>query len=173
MEENENYEKNCFLCRHPLIKCLLSGLLIFLGAFCAFYVVADWHFKRLLDPMTQIRKFDREMARQEKQLDQFAKKEFKIHDNNMKNNQVIRAEQLPDAYKITIDLRPFDNNEKNVEVKTEGNMLLIDAAGETNSKNNTKIVKYSQAFRFGESIKTNEITKVREGNNYIITVPID
>lgn len=34
-------------------------------------------------------------------------------------------------------------------------------------------MKYSQAFAFGEDINANNITKVREGDNYIITVPFD
>ena len=59
MEENQNYNEETVkvkeeyrpMCsNHPLMKTLLTGLLIFLGAFCAFYVVADWHFKRFFSP---------------------------------------------------------------------------------------------------------------------------
>ena len=57
MEEN-NYRHegfdDCFLCKHPALKHVLVGLLVFFGAFAAFYVVADWHFKRMLDPMVQM-----------------------------------------------------------------------------------------------------------------------
>ena len=42
MEDN-NYRHeefdNCFMCNHPILKHVLEGLLIFLGAFAAFYVV--------------------------------------------------------------------------------------------------------------------------------------
>ena len=45
MDEN-NYEnrheyksENCFLCGHPVLRHILIGILTFLGAFAAFYVV--------------------------------------------------------------------------------------------------------------------------------------
>ena len=87
--------------------------------------------------------------------------------------QFVHVEKTEDAYKIIIDLRPFDNNEKNVEVRTEGNTVIINAAGEKNTRHKQEIMKYSQAFAFGEDINANNITKVREGDNYIITVPFD
>ena len=87
--------------------------------------------------------------------------------------QFVHVEKMDDAYKIIIDLRPFDNDEKNVEVKADGNTIIINAAGEKNMHHKQEIMKYSQAFAFGEKIDTNNITKVRDGNNYIITVPFD
>ena len=181
MEENniENQKiiekRDCFLCEHPLLKAVLCGLLIFLGAYCAFYTVSDWHFKRMLDPMYQMHKFDRDFSRHERKFEKMQKNNFELQEKVMRpqGQEFIHAEKLNDAYRFTIDLKPFNNNDKNVEVRTEGNMLIIDAAGEKNNRNKQEITKYSQAFAFGEDIKANEITKVREGNNYIITVPVD
>lgn len=165
---------NCFLCKHPALRHVLTGLLIFLGAYAAFYVVSDWHFKRMLDPAYQMRRMDRAIMREEKQFDKMAKKEWQ-RQNRMERDasQFIHAEKTNDAYKIIIDLRPFDNNEKNIEVRTEGNTLIINAAGERNVRHKQEIIKYSQAFAFTEDIDTKNITKVREGNHYIITVPFD
>ena len=87
--------------------------------------------------------------------------------------QFVHVEKGKDAYRIIIDLRPFDNNERNVEVRTEGNTLIVSAAGERNSHSKEEIIKYSQAFDFTEDIDASGITKVREGNKYIITVPFD
>ena len=99
---------------------------------------------------------------------------FKHEQKMMKNaSQFAHVEKNDDAYKIVIDLRPFDNDEKNVEIRTQGNTLIIDAAGERNSRRGEEIVKYSQAFAFSENIDADEITKVREGHNYIITVPFN
>jgi HSP20 family molecular chaperone IbpA len=164
MDNNEN----CFLCKHPMIKCVLVGLLIFLGAFAAFYVVSDWHFKRMLDPMYQMKSFDRAMIRQERNFNKMAKKEM-LHNGI----QFIHVEKIPNAYKFIIDLRPFDNNEKNIDVKFDGNTLIINASGEKNSKRKQEIVNYSQTFSFAEKINADEITKVREADRYIITVPFD
>lgn len=177
MEDN-NYKHedfdDCFLCKHPALKHVLTGLLVFLGAFAAFYVVADWHFKRMFDPMIQMRKMDRAMMQQERRFDRMARKELQ-HQFMMDKAtaQFVHVEKMDDAYKIIIDLRPFENDEKNVELKTQGNTVIINAAAEKNKHHKNEIIKYSQAFAFGEDIDADNITKVREGNNYIITVPFD
>ena len=177
MEDNNyRHEKfdDCFLCKHPALRHVLTGLLIFLGAFAAFYVVSDWHFKRMTDPMLQMQQIDKALMRQEQRFDKMARKELQRQYKMEKHTaQFVHVEKNDDTYKIIIDLRPFDNNEKNVEVRTEGNTVIINAAGEKNTRSKHEIMKYSQAFAFGEDIDTNNITKVREGSNYIITVPFD
>ena len=52
--DEHNYHDDCFLCKHPILRHTLIGILVFLGAFAAFYVVTDWHFKRMLDPAVQM-----------------------------------------------------------------------------------------------------------------------
>lgn len=176
--ENNNYRHeefdDCFLCKHPALKHVLVGLLVFLGAFCAFYVVADWHFKRMIDPMYQMRKMDRAITQRERNFDKMAQKAIR-HEQKMAKStaQFVSIERMPDAYRFVIDLRPFGDDEKNVEIRTQGNNLTINAAGERNSRNKEELVKYSQSFAFTENVNMDEITKVREGHNYIITIPID
>ena len=58
MDENRN---GCFWCKHPICKSIFIALLVFFGAFAAFYVVTDWHFKRMLDPSVQMRKVEKMM----------------------------------------------------------------------------------------------------------------
>ena len=188
MEDN-NYRHedfdDCFLCKHPALRHVLTGLLVFLGEFLAFYVVADWHFKRILDPSFYMRRMDRAVMQREKNFDKMERRALKqqewIDKRAMKMqqkmadqaSQFIHVEKADDAYKIVIDLKPFDNNEKNVEVRTDGNTVIINAAGEKNSHHRQEIVKYSQAFAFSENIDASAITKVREGDKYIITIPLE
>lgn len=177
MEDN-NYRHeefdDCFLCKHPALKHILIGLLVFLGAFLAFYVVSDWHFKRMYDPVYQMRRMDNAIMKRERNFEKMQRKAFKHEQKLAKTtSQFVHVEKNADAYKIIIDLRPFDNNEKNVEIRTQGNTLIINAAGERNAHNHEEVLKFSQAFAFPEHIDTDEITKVREGNNYIITVPYE
>ena len=48
MEEIKLEEhQDCYLCKHPTLKHVLVGLLVFLGAFAAFYVVADCAIEKL------------------------------------------------------------------------------------------------------------------------------
>lgn len=175
MEEN-NYRHeefdDCFLCRHPALKHVLVGLLVFWGAFAAFYVVADWHFKRMSDPVVQMRLMDRAFQQQERQIDRIAQKDFR-RAQKMDSAPFVKVDKNKDAYRIVIDLRPFDNDEKNVEISTSGNTVMINAAGAKNSRKGQEIMRYSQAFAFGENIDAENITRVRQGNEYIITIPFD
>lgn len=176
MDNNYKSEEfdNCLLCNHPVLKHILTGLLVFLGAFAAFYVVSDWHFKRMLDPGYQMRRMDRAMMRQEHRYDKMARKELqRQYKMDEKISGFIHVEKAKDAYKIIIDLKPFDNNEKNVEVSTAGNILTINAAGEKTARNKEEVIRYNQNFTFGDDVDLDKITKVREGNKYIITVPIE
>lgn len=177
MEDNNyKHEKfdDCLLCNHPVLKHIMIGIMVFLGAFAAFYVVSDWHFKRMYDPMYQMRRMDKAMMRQENRMDRMAKKEiFRQVKMNERAAQFIHVDKTKDAYKVIIDLTPFDNDEHNVEVKSEGKTLMINAAGIKNAKNKEEIVKYNQAFTFGDDVDLDDLTKIREGSNYIISIPIE
>ena len=180
MDENnyenrhEHYHENCFLCRHPVLKHILVGLLTFLGAFAAFYVVTDWHYKRMLDPMVQMRKMDRMMMKEARQAEQMMHR--RMHQAERLENragEIVHIEKTDDAYKIVMNLKPFDNNEKNVEVTTDGNKLTINAAGETKKKNKNAIIRFTQSFIFPDEADLGELSKYRDGEKYIIVVPIE
>lgn len=177
MEDNhyrhEEFD-NCLLCNHPVLKHILIGILVFLGAFAAFYVVSDWHFKRMMDPGYQMRRFDRAMMRQEHRMDKLARKELsRQYRMDEKISNFIHIDKTDDAYKIIIDLKPFDNNEKNVEVTANGNVLTINAAGIKEARNKKAMIRYNQNFTFGDDVELSKMTKVREGNDYVITIPIE
>lgn len=170
----EEHQTDCFLCGHPVLKHILTGLLVFLGAFTAFYVVTDWHYKRMLDPVVQMRKMDKMMMKEqhqaERMFDRQAKKDFNLE---KKTERFIRAEKDADNYKIIIDLKPFDNDEKNVEVTTNGNVLTVTAAGAVKKHGTEHVLKVSQSYSFNDDVDLNKLTKIREGNEYIIFIPID
>lgn len=173
MDEHNHYEE-CFLCHHPVLKHVLTGLLVFLGAFAAFYVVTDWHYKRMLDPAVQMRKMEKMMIQDQRKMDNMIKREARRDFNlEKKASNFIRVEKNTDNYQIIIDLRPFDNNEKNVEVTTNGNVLTVTAAGEAKKHGHEMITKISQNFMFDEDVDLSKINKIREGNEYIIFVPIE
>jgi HSP20 family molecular chaperone IbpA len=173
MEENQKIkeEMSSMCSRHPLMKTLFIGFLIFLGAYCAFYVVADWHFKRMLDAQFM------NPARMEHMMRKDMRKMDKLmRENKMfseKSANVIHIEQSRDFYKIIIDLRAFENNENNVKVSENGNILTINGRTVKKSKNDEQISEFQQQFMFGNNVKLNEITKETEGNFYVITIPIN
>lgn len=175
MEENREYHEhkdNCFLCRHPLLKHICTALMVFLGAFAAFYVVTDWHFKRMLDPAVQVRKIDKMMQADANFVEQMARRQERNEARfERKAESYIKIEKEAKNYKITVDLRPFDNNEKNVEVTANGNVLSINAAGASNKHGHERILKISQNYMFDEDVNLEHMTKMREGKDLIIYIP--
>lgn len=173
MEENQKTEHSVkteyhFCERHPVWKMILTCLLTFLGAFCAFYVVADWHFKRIMTP--PIGKMDKMIRREMRDMDNIFRAEqgFVKHAAN-----VIHLEQGKDAYRILIDLRAFDNNKDNVKVNVNGNILTINGQSIKKSKRNEQISEFQQSYMFGDNVNLKEITKEAKGHYYVITIPIN
>lgn len=180
MEEN-NYENkhehrtdDCFICKHPAMKHIFIGILTFLGAFAAFYVVTDWHYKQMFNPMVQMRKMDRAIMKEARMAERIAQKDFAKADLlENQAGQIIHIDKTDDAYKIIINLKPFENDEKNVEVTTEGNKMTITAAGETKKHNKSAIIRFTQSFIFPDNAIIGEMTKFKDGNKYIIVVPLE
>lgn len=183
MEENQKIEETtiikderCICDKHPILKSILCGLLIFLGAYCAFYTVADWHFKRIFTPP---------YLRNAKAIEHHINKDFEKADKmfaqdlrmpyafkNAKNMNIIHLKKEDDEYKVFIDLKAFDNNDKNVNVTTNGNILTINGRSVKKTKNNEQISEFQQNYMFGDNVKLEELTKETEGNYYVIKIPI-
>lgn len=158
---------NCTL--HPLVKAILCGLLIFLGAFCAAYYVIDWHAKRLMAPFYgPMPMFETEYKQDMKMMDKIISESNKL----VKGNNVIHMEQGKNDYKIMIDLRPFDNDEKNLDIKTEDNILTIAGRSVKKNKNKEQISRFQQSYMFGDNVKLDELQKATRGHYYEIIIPI-
>ncbi|MBR1424168.1 Hsp20/alpha crystallin family protein [bacterium] len=181
MDENTNECENqtvkvkneCTPCYDsPILRGLLIALLIFLGAFCATYVVIDWHMKSMLprDFIQDTRKLDKEMQRDIRSMNNILKDRKILA---AKQIGVIRMEKGDENYKVIIDLRAFDNNENNVQVLANGNILTINGRSVRKSKHDEHISEFQQNYMFGNNVKLHDMTKETEGNNLVITIPID
>lgn len=173
-ETNEKAQTTHPMCvNHPIMKNFVIGVLIFLGAYCAFYTVADWHMKMVLNAMTPMpphrmeRMIMKDMHMMDKMMTQADRK------IQRKSTNVIHMEQSKNAYKVFIDLRAFDNNENNVKVSTNGNILTIQGRSIRKSKHNEQISEFQQSYMFGSNVKLSDLTKETEGNYFVITIPID
>ena len=69
-------------------------------------------------------------------------------------------------------MKAFDNNDKNVNVTTNGNILTINGRSVKKTKNNEQISEFQQNYMFGDNVKLEELTKETEGNYYVIKIPI-
>lgn len=175
MEENNNYEhRKCEFERHPILKHLLYGLMALIGAFLAFYVVTDWYFKAMLNPVNQMKRMDRALERRDREMEKAFKKAFHGTERLQERaNHIIKLEQDDDEYKVLVDLVPLNDSEKNVEVKTNGNLLTVKAAGIHGFGDRKSLVEFTQSYMFGDNVDLSKLTKERKGDTYVITIPIE
>jgi HSP20 family molecular chaperone IbpA len=82
-------------------------------------------------------------------------------------------EQTPDFYKISIDLKAFDNNENNVNVSANGSILSISGRTVKKAKHNEQISEFQQNYLFGENVKLEKLSKETHGDILLIKIPID
>ncbi len=180
MDENNNYcetniyeHKTSFFERHPILKHLLYGLLALLGAFLAFYVVTDWYFKSVLDPVNQMRRMDKAIEKRDREIERSFKKAFNgTQKMQERANRIIRLEQTDEEYKVIVDLIPLNENERNVEVKTNGDILTVKAAGIHGIGDRKSIMEFIQSYKFNDDVDLGKMTKKRKGDDYVITIPI-
>lgn|SRR5574344_620106 len=164
----------CPICNHPWTRHIIIGVMVFLGAFAAFYVVSDMYFKTIFSPEHQMKRMERQFMRNQHQMDRRINRDFEKGEHLYKQeNEVIHMLKTDENYQIIIDLSAFDNSVRNVETKVNGNILSIEGAGIKNTRNGEKLVKFEQSYMFGNNVKLNEMTRKHEGDFYIITLPIE
>ena len=159
--------------KHHILKFIGIILATFIGAFLAFYLAVDLTLNRMLNPEYQMKKMEKMVQKQERNIQKF---EDKILDQPFEPKMAAMLVNLvkeSDEYKIIVDLKPLGGNDKNINVKLNENVITISGEIEKKELRGEKIMNFSQAYYLDEKLKSNEITKERKGNKYIITIPFE
>ena len=159
--------------KHGCLKVIGVIIAAFAGAFLAFYFVANTTVTRLMNPEYQMRRMERMIEQQERN---FRKMESKMIEHPFKQRSfpvLTKFVKEPDAYRITIDLKALDNDEKNVNVELKDNILNISGAADKKDKHSERSINFSQSFYLDGNLKSDGITKEKDGDKYIITVPYE
>lgn len=167
LEEHERYEN--FHYKHPWCSTLIIALSVLIGSFLAFYVVVDWHFKRMFDPAVQMKRMEHLMKKEDRAFQNFMKHDFNKAEREM--NGFIQLDENEDEYIVSVNLRSFNNDENNISISAEDNILTVHATNEKNKKNNSKVLEVSQSYLFPSRVDFSKITKKRLGDRYLIIVP--
>lgn len=173
LEENNNNSKN-----NREMKCWIKFALLLLALFIACYLAAYYILDQMRHayyiPSAPIENIDRIIKEQDKMFNEMST--FPMHKNALtplKHPIETFKDTKLNAYKMIIDLAPFNNNEKNVNVDVQENRVNVSGLGEKSTKNSDRIYTYSQSFVLPEKIETDKVTRERIKNDYIITMPID
>jgi len=92
--------------------------------------------------------------------------------NNFSNNGTsITTEETKDMYVIKVNLKPFDNDQKNIEVKIKGKKVTISAQYKTKDKNEYSSSQFYQSLRLPVDIDAKAVSQKKEGDFLVITIP--
>lgn len=156
------------------LKVLGIILAVFFGAFLAFYVVADVTLTRMTSPAYHMKKMEKLMKKEQKRFKRLENSIGGVNPFEPKlTPSLVTLVKEPDAYKVIVDLEPLDNNEKNVSIKLENNVITISGKIEKKEHHREDIMNFSQTYYLNEDVQQDKMTKEREGNKYIVTIPFD
>lgn len=190
MEENNNYEnRNVIPEKHCWKKCLGMLLAAFVGGFLAFYFVADQAMQRIhyrhafkhhnLERM-MLDDMDRMYRQDMKAFDDMFKKNKKLkakhHDLGMPffmmDNVKIKTEFDDNKFNIIVCLKPFNGDESKVNYNVEGRKLTLFGSSQVKGDDFEQDVAFSQDYILPKNADIANITKEKDGNKLIISVPI-
>lgn len=169
-------EKGDFMLEEEKRERFKHGLCTFLaaliGGFLAFYVVMDITLARMLNPMYGIKRAEKMLQHQMRDIQKFDNEVFTPTPMPL-HHSIITMLKEDNVYKFVVDLKQLDNNEKNIEVVADNDTITIKGVAERNRGNKNILIDFSQTFALDTKIYKDKITKKREGNKYIIMVPTE
>ena len=179
MEENieNNQNSNGYKCTcktEHWIKFALVLFVLFIACYLAVYYVLDQMRHAYYMPPVPMQNIDRIINEQEKMFDSMGA--MPMHNSVlMKMNTPVETfkDDNENAYKMIIDLKPFNNSPNNVSVDVQKNKVSINGLGEKSGKHSDKVYSFSQSFVLPEDIDTEKITRKQSGRKYIVTLPVE
>lgn len=182
MDENNNrqdYDREHQELHHVIgwIKVLLVSFAAFLGAYLATYYIVDQARHTHGYPFIKYERPSRDFMAQRRLYEDFNRFErdtLNIDKDLMAKNPVkIKPLKNNEGYQICINLKPFDNNEKNINIDIKQNRVNISGQSNKVDENNESEFSFSQSFILPETIDVSKVKKERKGHKYIITLPFE
>ncbi len=175
----EHHHHNHMYCKEGCLKYLLIFIGTIIGAFLAFYFVADFTMKSLFNPYHQMHRAEKMMRDMDKQFDKDFNKSFEKFEKDidvvgkMVPNPVNIAENT-DSYVVTISLKPFGNTSKNINVNvSDDNILKIEGNNQYKKGNKENMLNMVQSYQLQKNVDFDKMTSKEERGNYVVTIPFD
>lgn len=90
---------------------------------------------------------------------------------NAGNVTSIKTIETKDSYLIKINLKPFNNDPKNVDVKVKGKHISISANYKSKNENQSSSSQFYQSLTLPSKIDDKSVVQKREGDFLVITIP--
>ena len=112
--------------KHHWLRIGAIALMTFIIAFIAFYCAMELMLHRMTDPMYNAKRIEKVMRQQERS---FQRIEDKITNENpfepKMRPMLVNLVKENNEYKVIVDLKPLENNEKDVNVNIKDHIITV------------------------------------------------
>ncbi len=170
VSEKPEKNNNCWM------KYLVVSMAAFFGAFLAVYFAVDMMFHRYLvpvpPPVIKVQDIDDMVKQQEQMMQDFMK--YKPITNPFVQSPVkVQTFQENDKYKIIVDLKPFNGDEKAIKLDVTADTVKITGKSEKTTKGAENEISFMQSFSLPQKIDVDDVKTEKKGSDYVITLPIE
>lgn len=159
--------------KHHWLKIGAIALMTFIIAFLAFYIVMEIMINRLNNPIYQVKRFEKNLAKQERSIERFMEKDMESPFVPKMRPMMVNLIKEPSEYKVIVDLTLLDGNEKNISINIQGDELTISGNMDKKIRGTEKIINFTQTYYLDEKLKETDITREKKGDKYIVTIPFE
>lgn len=172
MDENEEKKfVSCNCGKEDWLKFALLLLAVFLGCYLASYYLLDRAHHKYYAPVRPIHNIDNVLKEQDKVFDEM--EAVDLSTMLPANIPVIQTFKKDDAYKVVVDLKPFNGEPSNIKTDITSNRISVYGEKLSKKRNSESDYAFSQSFVLPEKINTKAVTKEKVKGKYIITLPIE
>lgn len=159
--------------KHHWLRIAAIALMTFIVAFIAFYCVMELMLHRMTDPMYNAKRIEKVMRQQERSFQRIEDKMTEHPFEPRMRPMLVNLVKENNEYKVVVDLKPLENNEKDVKVNIKDHVITVSGEIDKKAFAGEKIINFSQSYYVDEDLQTERITKEKKGDKYIITVPFE
>lgn len=87
------------------------------------------------------------------------------------SNAGLNVQETKDMYKIIVDLKPFNDDMNNVDVKIKGHNVIISAHYKSKNKDDFHSSEVYQSLMLPSKIDIKSVKKQQEGNSLVVVIP--
>ena len=155
------------------IRICVIALITFLVSYLAFCLALKHHLKKMYNPFYQVERMEKMLEKQAYDFDKYMLRKMENPFEPKMRPMMVNLVKEANEYKVIVDLRPLDNDEKGVNVNLEDNILTISGEIDKKMHGNEKIIRFSQSYYLDQKLETDKISKEKKGDKYIITIPFE
>jgi HSP20 family molecular chaperone IbpA len=152
---------------------LKIALITFATSFLAFYLVMEIMIHRITNPIFDMQRIERSVQKDFKRMENYENKLMENPFEPKMRPMLVNLVKEGGEYRVIVDLKPFDGDEKGINVNVEDKVLMVSGELDKKFHGNEKIIRFNQAYYLDDKMELDKISKEKKGDKYIITIPFE